>query len=105
VVSWSVFKMPPYKVDVVLIVLISFRIITACVLNDCICAEQGLFCERTDTSTPSLTDYEMDMIEYVEMTDTQVGWIKEQCLDFHRLQHIYMLDGSPCPAQVCVPCK
>jgi len=97
--------MPSYRLDVILILLTAVWIIRGCVLNDCICANDGLFCESTDTTTPSLTDYEMAMIEYVEITDTQVQWINEQCLDFPRLQHIYMLDGSPCPAQVCVPCK
>ena len=69
--------MPSYRLDVILILLTAIWIISGCVLNDCICANDGLFCESTDTSTPSLTDNELDLIEYMEITVTQVQWIKE----------------------------
>ena len=98
--------MMSYHVDVFWILLVfSFSSSSGCVLNDCICALDGLFCEQSDTAVPSLMDYELDLIEYVQITDTQIEWIVEVCSDFTRLEHVYMLDGSACPSQLCVDCK
>ena len=90
---------------VFLLFVATLRIINGCYYNDCICIDESVFCEDTDTATPLFSDDELIEIVMVQITSTQSEWFYKNCEDYPRLQDIVMLEGYQCSHQFCVPCR